>query len=75
MQFIRGRVDEATGQIENDEVVWVTELAKIRLEGSGEVVEVLLADCSEYDAAGQKSPAARKFKPHGSRPAKRRLGP
>ena len=64
MQYIRGRVDEATGRIEDDEVVWVTEFARIRLEGSGEVVEVLLADCHEYDAAGQKSPAARKFQPH-----------
>ena len=62
-QFIRGRGNEATGRIEQDEVVWVTELAKIGLEGSGEVVAVLLADCTEYDAAGQKHPAARKFKP------------
>ena len=63
MQFIRGRVDEATGRMEEDEVVWITELARIKLEGSGEVVEVLLADCYEHDAAGQKVPAARKFKP------------
>jgi hypothetical protein len=68
MQFIRGRVDEATGRVEHDEVVWVTELARVKLEGSGEVVEVLLADCTEYDAAGHKVPAARKFKPHGPAP-------
>ena len=64
MQFIRGRVDEATGRIEDNEVVWVTELARIRLEGSGETVEVLLAHCYEQDAAGQRVAAATKFKPH-----------
>ena len=63
MQFIRGRVDAATGRIEEDEVVWVTELARVKLEGSGEVVELLLADCHRIRRGGPESPAARKFKP------------
>jgi hypothetical protein len=63
IQFIRGRVDEATGRIEEDKVVWVTQMARVRLEGSAEIVEVDLSDCFEFDAEGKKYPAASKFKP------------
>ena len=58
---MRGRADEASGRRQDDEVVWVAELARVKLEGSGETVEVVLADCYEYDAAGVKVPAARRW--------------
>ena len=62
-QFIRGRVDKANGRREGDESVLVTELARVKLEGSGETVEVVLADCNEFDAAGEKVPAAKRWQP------------
>jgi hypothetical protein len=63
MQVIRGRVDDATERRLGDEVVWVAELARVKLEGSGETIEVVLADCNEYDAAGKKVPAAKRWQP------------
>ena len=42
-------------------MVLVTQLARVKLEGSGETVEVVLADCYEYDAAGVKVPTARRW--------------
>ena len=35
----------------------------VKLEGSGETVEVVLADCNEFDAAGKKVPAAKRWQP------------
>ena len=61
MQVMRGRADETSGRREEDEVVLVTELARVKLEGSGETVEVVLADCYEYDAAGVKVPTAKRW--------------
>jgi hypothetical protein len=66
VQYIRGRVDAASGRTEDDEVVWVTQLARVRLEGSGAVVEVDYCDCFVFDAAGNRYPAARKFRPRTS---------
>ena len=62
-QFIRVRVDEASGRRKDDEVVLVTKRARVKLEGSGETVEVVLADCNEFDAAGKKVPASKRWQP------------
>ena len=37
--------------------------SRVNLEGSGETVEVVLADCNEFDATGRKVPAAKKWQP------------
>jgi hypothetical protein len=67
-QSVRGRVDEATGRQEEDEIVWVDQLARVRLESSGEVIEVPLADCFVFDAEGNRYPAARKWQPRYATP-------
>ena len=60
-QYIRGRL--VNDRKEDDKTVWVPERARVKLDGSGETIEVVLADCNEFDAAGKKVPPAKRWQP------------